>query len=205
MRPIRSHVIVEVDKQFNDTVKMDSGVELFIDTTWEPAQHIRIHGTVITPPMYGNSIYSIENQYIVPEVEAGDKIYFHYNVLMSKSNHIEGNLWFVPYFQIFCAVRNGEIKMVGSYILVEPITTRTESEGMIIIPTAYQKKKEHKYGILRHIGTPNTDQPTLPVEAGDIVFFSEMDCFENNIEGTTYYCMLQEDLHMYTKPQKETI
>lgn len=202
VRPITNHVIVQIDDRFNDSVDIGIGKKLYIDTSFAPAEHVRIYGDVVSTPIRGNSKYSVENRYIVPEVLSGDKIYFHYNTLLSQANRLDDNLWFVPYHSIFCVVRNGKIKMIGGWTLVKPIIERTEKINNIIIPDAYQQKKATNFGILKHIGTPQTNQNVLPVEPGDYVYFSELDCFENNIEGTTYYCMQQEDLlYFYTKKE----
>lgn len=202
VRPITNHVIVQIDERFNDTVDIGDGKKLFIDTSWSPSEHVRIFGTVIATPIRGNSKYSIENRYIVPEVLSGDKVYFHYNTLLNQSNKLDDNHWFVPYHSIFCVVRDSKIKMIGGWTLVKPIIERTDKVNGIIVPDAYQNKKITNFGILKHIGTPQTDQPVLPVNVGDYVYFSELDCFENSIEGSTYYCMQQEDL-LYYYPKKE--
>jgi co-chaperonin GroES (HSP10) len=201
VRPITNHVIVQIDDRFNDSIDMGNGKKLYIETSFAPAEHVRIYGNVVSTPLRGNSKYSVENRYIVPEVLSGDKIYFHYNTLLSQTNRLDDNLWFVPYHSIFCVVRNNKIKMIGGWTLVKPIIERRGKINGIIAPEAYQEKKATNFGILKHIGTPQTNQAVLPVKTGDYVYFSELDCFENNIEGNTYYCMQQEDLLYYTKKE----
>jgi co-chaperonin GroES (HSP10) len=208
--PIANHVIVEVDKQFQDTLETASGFSLYVDTTWKPAQYVRIFGKVLSIPLRGTNRYSVENGKIEPEVQVGDKIYFHYNVLMNVENYLDENIWFIPYFHIFCAVRNKKIHMIGGWTLIEPIIEKKEKSGNILLPEFSKKKKINNFGILKHIGTPLKDQPALGLKSGDYVYFSEMDCFENEIEGQTYYCMQQEDLLLTsptspTRKEKETI
>lgn len=205
--PIANHVLVEVDKQFKDTLETETGFSLYIDTTWKPAQYVRIFGTVLSIPMRGTNRYSVENGKIEPEVQVGDKIYFHYNVLMNKENYLEDNKWFIPYYHIFCAVRDKKILMIGGWVLVKPIIEKKEKEGRFFIPEFSKKKKINNFGILKHIGTPMKDQPALDIEEGTYVYFSEMDCFENEIEGEIYYCMQQEDLLLTstTSPTQKVI
>jgi co-chaperonin GroES (HSP10) len=205
--PIANHVVVEVDKQFNDTLETESGFKLFIDTTWKPAQYVRIFGTVMSIPLRGTNRYSVENGKIEPDVQVGDKIYFHYNVLMNKENYLEDNKWFIPYYHIFCAVRNKKILMIGGWVLVKPIIEKKDKQGRFFIPEFSKKKKINNFGILKHIGTPLKDQPVLGIKEGSYVYFSEMDCFENEIEGETYYCMQQEDLLLTstTSPTQKVI
>ena len=202
VRPIVDHVIVKIDSKFTDSINIGGGKKLYIDTSWSPSEHVRIYGEVVATPIRGTSKRSVENRYIVPEVMVGDKIYFHYNSLLNQSLRLDDNHWFIPYFQIFCAVRNKNIKMIGGWTLVKPVIDRTDSINGIIIPDAYKKTNVSNFGILKHIGTPQTNQSVLPVEVGDYVYFSELDCFENKIEDQIYYCMLQEDL-LYYHPKKE--
>lgn len=206
VRPINNYVIVKIDDKFDDTIVIAKGKKLYIDTSYAPAEHVRIYGTVVSTPIRGNSKYSIENRYIVPEVLAGDKIYFHYNTLLSESNRLDNTHWFVPYHSIFCVVRNKKIKMIGGWTLVKPIILREDKLNGIIVPEAYKQKKASNFGILKHIGTPQTNQDVLPVSPGDYVYFSELDCFENIIEGAKYYCMQQEELlYFYTKKEHDMV
>lgn len=100
--------------------------------------------------------------------------------------------------------------MIGGWTLIKPIIEKKEKSGNILLPEFSKKKKINNFGILKHIGTPLKDHPALGLKSGDYVYFSEMDCFENEIEGQTYYCMQQEDLLLTsptspTRKEKETI
>jgi hypothetical protein len=144
VRPITNHVIVQIDDRFNDSIDMGNGKKLYIETSFAPAEHVRIYGNVVSTPLRGNSKYSVENRYIVPEVLSGDKIYFHYNTLLSQTNRLDDNLWFVPYHSIFCVVRNNKIKMIGGWTLVKPIIERRGKINGIIAPEAYHKLRDTK-------------------------------------------------------------
>jgi co-chaperonin GroES (HSP10) len=204
MQPIRNYIHIKVDKQYNDEILLDNGGKLFIDPTWNPQEHVSICGEVVATPIAGVSIYSLECKGIVPEVQIGDRVYFNFNTLLTESNRLKDDIWMVAYDQVFCAERNGELIAIGGWILVEPfIETLDEKNGSLFIPEMAQKKEWQTKGILKHIGTPKTDQPQLPVKAGDIIYFDKWCCFKNKIAGKEYFCMEQADIILY-EPNNQT-
>ena len=154
---------------------------------------------------------------IVPEVQVGDLLYFHYNSL-DEDSVIPGTqgLYTIPYDQAFCSVRNGEIIMIGGRVLCLPwydpnvknidvdgnkVKARVTNSGII---TEINIGHDLQKSVLAHIGTPLIGDPVLPVQKGDEVYYIKDGDFENTIEGVTYFCMFQEDLLMAeTKKQNE--
>lgn len=49
MRLIRDHVLVKADPD-NDNISLKDGKKLWIDTTFEPAKHAVVRGTVVEVP-----------------------------------------------------------------------------------------------------------------------------------------------------------
>ena len=195
-------VFVKISKRFNDEIVTESGIRLFVDTSWKPEWNTVIHGEVVSIPHKMGRQF--ENLGIMPQVEVGDKIYFSWMVTLKKDRLFEveeedgsmSQYWVVDYFHIWCTVRDGQVTMIGGKVLVEPITEQKEDKiGSIIVPDAYRKSKLVKKGILRHIGEPIEGEPYLDVEPGDVVYFPENCAFINEIEGVEYYLFGQEYLH----------
>lgn len=180
-----------------------------------------------------HDIYAIGNVYryryisdIVQEVEIGDKIYFKPRTLNNKANMMgdlkddkgttKQYIYKVPYENIFCTVRNGNIKMIGGWILLDPIM---EEWGDIVQKTYYpytdkfggkieRPKKEWIYkkmapehinqtGIIAHVGTPLKGEH-CDIEVGmRAVYRKPLKTFFQKIEGVQYIVLNQEYIDGY--------
>jgi co-chaperonin GroES (HSP10) len=144
---------------------------------------------------------------IMPEVNVGDKVYFHYNALREE-NAIpdQDGCWAIEYQDVFCSVRNGEIIMIGSRILATAIYDKDVVETMIDgVPT---KVKMSSFGMitemhpkhspakatLAHIGTPVAGDRAVDINVGDVFYYAPHSDFINLIEGKEYFVMYQEDI-----------
>jgi co-chaperonin GroES (HSP10) len=191
-------IYVKLDKRFNDEIITESGVRLFLDPTWRPEWNVCIHGEVVSiPHKLGNQL---ENNGIMPVVEVGDKVYFSYQVALKEHRLFEvvnddgtrSQYWMVDYFHIWCAIRNGNVIMVGGKVAVEPEQEiRDEKIGSIFVPENYRKNTSKKRGTLRFIGKPLEGEPYLDVLPGDTVVFPEKCAFLNEIEGKEFYLVDQ--------------
>ena len=182
LKAFQDYIIFKTDKMFDDKVKYKglNGREIIFDPSFQPWLHVRTYGEVVSVPLHLSSVpmplqepvgtpsyhdnAPIRFKHmrdIVPNVEVGDKIYFHYNTIsMQNLVHQEGahpdrTFYFkVRYDQVICAVRedktighvsdgshsSGErtvkvshkkIIMVAGYTLVEP---EYETLDDILIP-----------------------------------------------------------------------
>lgn len=156
------YIIFKTDVLFQDKVKIQDR-ELFIDPTFQPELHVRCYGEVVLLPLRMKKVpimqqsrgipdyfdvSPFEYKYlsdIEPEVQVGDRIYFHFNTIIKMGANIvheemfpgtsKVKTWFfkVRYDQVLCAVRQGEIVPIGSYALVEP---DMQSVREILVPIA---------------------------------------------------------------------
>lgn len=236
-----NYVIFKTDTLFEDKVKIQGG-HLYFDSGFEPPRHTRTYGEVYQVPLRlkkipmsqernGTPEYFDETPYrytftdqIEMEVQVGDRIYFHYNIIMRMNQQIvheevvDGKkIWYfrVRYDSIQCAVRNGVIIPIGSYVLVEP---DMESIDEILIPIALmgadgkplrdqlggpilapkekwlQKKVAPSAKPLRgrvaHIGSP-LKGCVCELKVGDLVYFRPNADWTNKIEGNEYYTIRQ--------------
>ena len=191
MKAPSGYVIVR-GRKFDDKFTTAGGFELFKFIQKGNETHdVNYSAEVVAIP--DDAKDGIEN-----EVKVGDKVYFHYNSFLSEGNWIprqcmgieenSGEYWRVAYYDIFCAVRDGEIVPVGGWSFIEPDVRKVET-GNIISDISVKSETQ---GVLRHIGTPRRGQEVPDVQVGDTVLFEEHDAFENEIEGVKYYCMPQD-------------
>ncbi len=147
---------------------------------------------------------------IVPEVQNGDRIYFHYNTV-TEENRINTNdgskIYKVRYDNVFCAVRNNTIIPIGGYVMVEAlwdeeteeidlkghekVRGKVSASGLI---TELHDKPKALQGIIAHIGTPLIGDPDLGLVKGDKVYFLKYSEFQNKLEGKNYWVMRQKDV-----------
>ena len=80
--------IVKLDKTMNDTIKTDSGLELYIDTRFDEFENRVTEGPVIAIPFKYDT-----------GVKEGDTLYFHHLVVMNEGQVLTGedNTYMVRY------------------------------------------------------------------------------------------------------------
>ena len=198
-------VIVRVDSALEDTIEYGS-MKLHIDPLFNPTHHAKIYGTVIAVPK-GKCIN--ENGFgIEKEVMVGDKIYFHYLVTNNETNCIYGNYYKVPYYWIFCAVRDSRIIPVGAWTLCEEVVEQENEYNQVEvlskkinatvsasgIVTSLHKTSSIRVAKLKFIGKPFIGENELEVKQNDEIILAKNAHFKNKIEGKDYYTVRQEDI-----------
>ena len=195
-----NHVIVEVGQAYDDTVTLGK-MTLHIDHEFNPTMHARIYGRVVGVPK--GKCLDESGLEIEKDVQVGDIIYFHYLVTHEESNCIGGNYYKVPYYWIFCSVRNGDILPVGSWTLLEPSIeedfNKIEVNGVMLeavvsssgLVTSVSKKKSTKYAVVKHIGKPLPEEGDIGIGVGSKVVLEPNSNFTNKIEGVDYYTVKQ--------------
>lgn len=185
MRSPINRIFVTIDKKFQDEIKTET-LTLYKDTSFDPEWNVTTYGTVFSIP------HRVETKFIEEDffenVLVGDKIYFNYQTLLDDSNCIlhEGNeYWGVEYYNVIALVRDGEIKSVGSYVLIEATTTELTSD-VVIIPDNCKSVETNK-GVVAFSNI---------LSSGDIVEYDPIGKFENTIEGKKYYCMYNSNIFL---------
>ena len=151
---------------------------------------------------------------IVPEVQPGDKVYFHY-LTVDGSNEVKGeygrSYYKLRYNNIFCVVREGKIIPIGGWVLLEP----KYDEGVEVLPAISEKgnrlpeltakrtktgiiyeanvKPKAIEGIVRHVGTP-LKVDTCELQPGDVVSYELNANMVVPIEGKDYYVIPYRDI-----------
>ena len=167
-----------------DTVQYGN-MELHIDPMFKPEHNARIYGTVI-------GISDKEDQ-----LRIGDKVYFHY--LVVNDSHAYDDVYQVHRERIFCYVRD-QIYPLGYWTLCVPFyddkTDIVNVDGKDIevikmgnIVTAVAPRPSAKRTKISRIG-----KNRLRLKDNDVVYAERGFEFENDIEGTTYYCVKHNDI-----------
>lgn len=166
--------------------------------------------TAQVPYMCGKYVPDFQTHFGVdPEIKEGDLAYFHYNSLLNEDNFLyqepSGDLvYLIHYSNLFCYVRQGNIRMLNAYVLVSQYRDEEEQEikvgGSFIfgklkgnLVTEIGSKPKYLTGIVEHIGAGIGDdvRQTVP---GALVVFRPSSEFINTIENNSFYAMKQWDL-----------
>ena len=114
-------VLIDIEKETEDSVVLSNGVELFLDTELERMWHARQYGTVKHISKHARK--RVEDNI---DLKIGDKVYFHHFVI-DKPLEFEGEKYYqADINQIYAVEREDDIIMLQDYILVEPVTNEKE-------------------------------------------------------------------------------
>jgi co-chaperonin GroES (HSP10) len=157
--------------QDNSIIKL-SGVDVFLDTTFQKEKHAITCGRVVSIPTQID-----DNLKTDIEVQVGDVVFFHYlsviNSLKDDRYFIDGESVIYPvlYESLYCLMRNDSVIPLNGYILVAPISKHKEEKiGNIFLPESMLKEEVISKGIVRYIGKPLKGERQL-CNAGDMVAF----------------------------------
>lgn len=238
MKPFSNYVIFKTSQMFNDKAQFKGreGETLVLDPSFDPQKHVRTYGEVVSLPAQltrrpimqehrgsptGDSS-PFEYRYVSDvsqDLQIGDRIYFHFNTITMKNCVKEegvhpNRVWYfkVSYEQILCAVRNGQIIPISSYVLVDP---DFETWNDILVPVMsllkdadgnpipkpkdqwLQKKvrPEYKYltAFVRHVGNPLRGDK-CEVEVGQKIWYRRNADWMNTIEGKDYFAIRQRHI-----------
>jgi hypothetical protein len=165
-------VKVKLDPE-NNKLLLKSGVEVYIDNTFEPEKHLVLLGTVESLPQQLS--YSDKGKKMPwltdMELQVGDKVVMYYlgvfNCISKERKHYikEGeNTWiFIKYELIYALSRDGEIIPVNGYLLAEPREdpewerkVMEAEEHNFVMPDLREPSKTHvAYGEIAYVGKPN--------------------------------------------------
>lgn len=181
-------VLIRVDFDPSDDVVLPSGIILsgLAGTTWEETDYIARYGVVEAVPDFlkcrpdyefdskDSPAHSLEWKTEM-ELEVGDVCYF---TKMASANaqviFIDQQKHFlINYDEIVVGIRNGVIRPLNGYCLVDKVTEKTRRKGLLLEVGDFHNKR---LGVVTHVGTPNayyhgTDAVDAEVEVGDRVVF----------------------------------
>lgn len=170
-----NQVLVRLDKE-NDSIKLKSGFELYIDNTYDPEKHATVSGTVCGLP--SKLKYTGKPNQGMPwltdmELQEGDKVIAYYLAIVNALKPEQQKFFikdkerfvFIPYSSIFVAVRGEKIIPINGYCLIEPCEDPFISEtkerlkkiGLELVTLNQKSNTNVTFGIIRYVGKPNRE------------------------------------------------
>ena len=187
--------IVEIEKEIKDTVKTESGIELFIDNRFNEFENRTTGGTIVSCP----AKYSTG-------AKPGDVLFFHHLVVMDKTQRIScgENKYEVTYSPdtpissqaiAYKDKDTGEITPLSGWVLLLPDDTVEEEVKSDVIEIVKLKEDPVFTGVVAFHCDPLED---LGIKVGDIVGFAKNRDYRIMIDDVEYYRVRAQDL-LYVK------
>tara|TARA_E500000318_G_scaffold34933_2_gene34199 strand:+ start:4537 stop:5130 length:594 start_codon:yes stop_codon:yes gene_type:complete len=189
--------VVELEKQINDTIFTDSGLELYIDTRFEGSEFKNrvTEGPVVASPIKHDT-----------GVEVGDTLYFHHLVVMNEGQVLTGHekhylVRYDPNHTInnqaiaYKSAKSGHIYTLAGWSLLEPVEQEELKTKSDVIEVVELKEKLPTKGRVAFTAPWVED---LGLKIGDVVGFKENRDYRIKIDGKEYYRTRTEDL-MYVE------
>lgn len=174
-RTLNNYILVKLDPD-NTSIKLKSGFELYIDTSFNPERHQVVTGTVWGVP--SKLEYTGKPNQGMPwktdiEVRCGDKVIIYYlsiiNALKPENKRYffegEDKYVFVPYNGIFVVYGEGFINPLNGYCLIEPCADpflektkeRLKKLNLEWIKLDTKSNTNVSFGVVRYMGKPNRE------------------------------------------------
>lgn len=180
-----NNLIIKVEKEYNDRIG-----SFYLTPDYRPEWNVTQFGTVVTVPDFIDK-KALFMDGIEFNVKEGDKIYFDYSVVDRETSIEKNNFrwYYVPYYLVYCVVREGNISAIGNWNIVETLKyKRDDKEGHLYVPDRLKIIDYKCKGILRY-GMNNLKNK--------IVYFPE---FANNrviIENNEYVVIDKQYIYAY--------
>ncbi len=183
--------VVELEKQVNDKIVTDAGLELFVDSKWNEFEHRVTEGPVIASPMRHDT-----------GVREGDTLYFHHLVVLNEGQVLTGHdkHYLVRYDPVntvnnqaiaYKCQDTGSIQPLAGWTLLEPVEEAEPGDQSDLIEVVKLVESP-----VRTARVPFDCSATeeLGIEKGDVVGLKKNRDYEIKIEGKTYFRVRAEDI-----------
>lgn len=184
--------VVELKKLVNDTIKTDSGLELYIDTKHDDMGEFNYRvteGPVVSSPFKYDT-----------GVRVGDTLYFHHLVVMQGGQVLTGvdDHYIVKYNPeaisnqaiAYKCQDTGEIKPLTGWSLLEPVDEEDKTKSDVIEVVQLKEKLPTK----GRVAFTSSGIEEIGLKVGDVVGFKENRDYRIHIDGKEYYRTRIEDL-----------
>lgn len=186
--------VVEIKKRINDTIKTESGLELYIDNRFDEFKNRTTEAPVIAVPFKYDT-----------GVEVGDTLYFHHLVVINDGQPLTGEdnhylVRFDPDHTVnnqaiaYKSAKTGDIHPLAGWSLLERVEEREEKQSDIIDVVKLKDSPVTKGKV--SFTPPWVEE--LGLEVGDVVGFGKNMDYRITIEDKEYYRVRAEDL-MYVE------
>jgi co-chaperonin GroES (HSP10) len=183
--------VVELEKQLNDTMTTESGLELYVDARFNEFEHRVTEGPVVSPPIKHNT-----------GVEPGDTLYFHHLVVLNEGQALTGheNHYLVRYDPDhtinnqaigYKSSKSGHIHPLAGWALLEPVEQEELKTKSDVIEVVELEKALPTKGRIA-FEAPWLEE--LGLKEGDVVGFKQNRDYRIKIDDKEYYRTRKEDL-----------
>ena len=183
--------VVELKKMLKDTIKTDSGFELYVDSKFKEFDHRITSGPVVCAPLRFNT-----------GVKEGDTLYFHHLVVMNEGQVLTGedDHYLVRYDPdhtvnnqaiAYKCKDSGEIHPLGGWALLEHVEEVDESAQSDVIEVVSLKEVQVTKARVSFMA-PWIEE--LGIKVGDVVGIKKDMDYKIFIDDKAYYRVRSEDL-----------
>ena len=181
--------VVKIDKLIKDTIKTDSGLELYVDSRFDEFQHRTTEAPVVAVPFKYDT-----------GVEPGDTLYFHHLVVLNEGQALTGedNHYLVRYDPehainnqaiAYKKASTGEVFPMKGWSLLESIEEKKEEHEMFELVELKEKP------VLKgKVAFMSDEIEEVGLKVGDVVGFKENRDYRITIDDKEYYRTRVEDL-----------
>ena len=172
---LNDYVLVKLDPD-NTSIKLKSGHELYIDTSYDAEKHAPVTGQVWGLPSHLS--YTGEANKGMPwltdmEVKLGDKVVVYYLSIINALKKEQQRYFFeggdkyvlITYNNIFTVYGDGFVRPVNGYCLIEPCSDpflektkeRLKKLNLEWVRSNSSSNVNVSFGIVRYMGIPNKE------------------------------------------------
>lgn len=181
--------VVELKKTLNDTMTLDNGLELYVDTKYNEFQHRVTEGPIVSVPAKYDT-----------GAKPGDTLYFHHLVVVNDGQPLTGveDHYLVHYHPeqsvssqaIAYKDVDGEIHLLSNWTLLEEVEEEKEPQSNEIEIVKLQEDKITKGRVC--FTAPWLEE--VGVEVGDVVGIPVNRDYRITIDGKEYFRTRIDDL-----------
>jgi len=180
--------IVEIEKELQDTITTDSGLELFIETKFNEFENRTTEGKILASPLKYDT-----------GAKDGDTLYFHHHVVIHGGSPLvkEDNQYIVNYNEEHAAASQAiayknkkGIHPIKGWSLLEPVVEDDDGHSSLIEMVSIQEEP-----VTQGVVSFNTKELSdLGVSKGDTVGFKKDRDYRIKIDGKEYYRVAVSEL-----------
>lgn len=174
-RTLNNYILIKLDPD-NTSIKLKSGFQLYVDTSFDPEKHQVVTGTVYGIP--SKLEYSGTPNKGLPwltdmEVKLGDKVVVYYLAIVNALKKEQQRYFFeggdkyvlITYNNIFTVYGDGFVKPINGYVLIEPCSDpflektkeRLKKLNLEWVKLDTKSNTNVSFGIVRYMGKPNRE------------------------------------------------
>lgn len=206
IQPLYNRVLVEADQEWKSQVEGRNGiVGIVYENDVDRSVGAQRMGKVVAVPRGVKDDFSLSKWR--GEIRAGDIVFVHFNAISANSRFqvmVKDNPLYVVHLEnVFAVLRGDKILMMNGRVLCLPELdpeVKTLDDGMKVKTTASGIITEInvvdyniKRALLAEIGE---HQEGCDARPGEHVYYAKDADFENEVNGTRYFCMVQDDILM---------